>query len=228
MAQENVSVVFEDPYLLVVNKPAGLKVHGREEGEMSLESLVARAQEGRRAILLHRLDRDTTGLVLFAKRKDAAGPLSRAFEEKRIRKSYWAVVKGRWPKGVTKVESFLERDPRDPRRQVSSPAGPGRRAVTTFRVLAASDEKTWLEVIPKTGRTHQIRVHCAATGHAILGDPLYGDGTAGADAGLALHAERLLFRHPMTDEELDLHAPPPPAWRSELLAGLPAGMKENK
>lgn len=217
MTKVNFGVVFEDSYLLAVNKPAGLKVHG-EDCETTLESLVAKTQ-GRRAILLHRLDRGTTGLVLFAKRKEAAGPMSRAFEEKRIRKSYWAVVKGRWPKGLTKVESFIERDPEDPRRQLSRVSGGGRKAVTTFRVLAASVEKTWLEVIPKTGRTHQIRVHCASQGHPILGDGLYGEGD-GKNSGLALHAERLLFRHPMTDEELDLHAPLPEVWQTDWLAGL--------
>ena len=215
----NLKTIFEDDCILAVMKPAGLKVHG-QEGEPTLETLVEESQ-GRRLVLMHRLDRDTTGIVLFAKRRDVAGALSRAFEQKKIRKTYWAVVEGLWPKRVNKIESYLERDPNDPRKQrMRVDEAPGaRRALTTFRVLGTCPEKTWLEVMPKTGRTHQIRVHCASQGHPVLGDRLYGQ-TLGAQSGLALHAYRLMFRHPLTAVEMDLVAEPPENWERDWLLGF--------
>jgi len=216
--QTNITTLFEDDGILAVMKPAGLKVHG-DNSEPTLETLVAKVQ-GRKLVLLHRLDRDTSGIVLLAKRKDVAGELSRAFEQKKIRKTYWAVVEGLWSKRVNKIASYLERDPQDSRKQrslaVESPDA--RRALSTFRVLATHPEKTWLEVIPKTGRTHQIRVHCAGEGHPILGDKLYGH-SHGRD-GLALHAYRLMFRHPLTGAEMNLLADPPETWQRLWLQGF--------
>lgn len=238
-----VDVVFEDEFLIAVNKPAGLVVHG---GSESLETWVARYVD-RPAILLHRLDKDTTGIVLLAKRRDAAGPLSRAFAEKKIRKSYWAVVSGRWPKDVNRVESFISRSldggwvsraiggatsgvasnmESDMANDVASDVasdmanGDAKRALTTFRILAASDEKTWLEAIPKTGRTHQIRLHCQSAGHAILGDRLYGQSNSAEAWPHALHACRLDFKHPITGEPMRLVAEPPEYWRKAWLTGL--------
>lgn len=194
-------VLFQDDAILAVSKPPGLKVHGGDF-EPSLERLVSE-QAGRRLILLHRLDQETTGIVLFAKRKDIAGEFSRAFEEKRVRKAYFAVVEGRWPSGVNRVESVIERD------------GIAKAAFTTFRVLAARDEKTWLEAMPKTGRRHQIRLHCAAQGHPVCGDKLYGQ--VSDRAGLALHAYRVDFRHPVSGANVRIQDPPPEDWHSTWL-----------
>jgi RluA family pseudouridine synthase len=206
-------VLFEDEFIIAVDKPAGMIVHGSPE---SLEESLAR-QIGQRVILLHRLDRDTTGIVLLAKRKEVSGPLSRAFEEKRIRKSYFAVVHGAWPKATSRVESFIDRG--EDVGWVSVPDGTGRRALTTFRVLAANAEKSLLEAMPKTGRTHQIRLHCAGTGHAICGDKVYGDGK-NAEYPQALHAHRMDFRHPKTSLEIQILSPPPEYWNSHWLMGL--------
>jgi RluA family pseudouridine synthase len=205
-------ILFEDEFLIAVDKPAGLIVHGAPD---SLEESLA-AQIGKRAILLHRLDRDTSGVVLLAKRKDAAGPLSRAFEEKKIRKSYFAVVEGLWPKSASRVESLIDRLEN---RWISQSAGNGRRALTTFRILAANETKSLLEAMPKTGRTHQIRLHCAGVGHAVCGDRIYGIG-AESDPPQALHAHRIDFRHPITEIDVRILAPPPEYWASHWLNGL--------
>ena len=206
-------VVYEDEALLVLDKPAGLLVHPtpKRPDETSLEQQVAE-WAGKRYILLHRLDRDTTGLVLFAKTKTAAGPMSRAFEEGRIRKAYFAVVSGHWPKELQRFSSYLVQDPQT-RGWVNRTEGPGHEAVTTFRWRAQEDERTLLEVLPKTGRTHQIRLHCQACGHPIEGDRLYNPQARADDLPQALHAYRVDISHPLTKAPMRLTVAPPWAER---------------
>ena len=218
-----IRVVFEDEDLLAVSKPAGLSVHASSiyNSEATLESLLG-AQVGRRLILLHRLDKETTGLVLFAKRKPAAGILSRAFEEKRIRKAYLAVVDGVWAKKNTRAETFIYRDA-DGQLQSSMSLSAeinGKKAVTTFRVLLGAPDRTLLEAIPKTGRTHQIRLHCAGFEHAILGDRRYGRQKTAVFSGQALHAYRMDIQHPMTKVPVSLLDPPPLSWNLSWLTGF--------
>lgn len=211
-------VVFEDPDILAVYKPAGMKVHSGA-GESSVE-LAVEQQFGKRWILLHRLDRDTTGILLFAKNREAAGEMSRAFENKQIRKSYLAVVEGDWPASLGRIDQPIEQF-KDGEKVIRS-------ACTTFRVLARSfasvpagegeTKRSWLEVLPKTGRMHQIRIHCSKASHPICGDRLYGaSGDGPAAAPLALHAHRIDFRHPRTGEPLQLKAAPPEEWLTTWL-----------
>lgn len=211
----SIRTVFEDDWLLVVSKPAGLSVHvNREPTELNLQDLLS---QGRRKplTLFHRLDKDTSGLVILGKQAIVNAAMTQLFETKKIRKAYYAIVEGQWPKGVSKVENRIARGPNG--RMVES--NDGQLAVTTFRQLQTHVTKTWLEAMPKTGRTHQIRVHCALQGHPILDDRLYGK----AGRTLALHAHRLDFHHPLTNKPLTIRAPLPSDWMEDHLNGFDLG-----
>ncbi len=209
-------ILYEDEVLLAVHKPAGLLVHaGGDRGEEpTLEDWVA-ARLNRPAVLLHRLDRDTSGLVLFSKRAMATKAMAQAFAEHRVRKTYWAVVRGDWKREWNRVETRIGRDEKGKGSNVPLDA-PGRRALSTFLVLDRALGKTWLSVLPKTGRTHQIRLHVLAKGCPIWGDRLYG---APQDLNpelppMALHALRLDFVHPASGAAMRLIAPPPAYWKA--------------
>jgi 23S rRNA pseudouridine955/2504/2580 synthase len=210
-----ISVIYEDDFLLAVNKPAGLSVHA-QAGLVGpdLQDLLE-GQGHRHWVLLHRLDRETTGLVLLAKRRAIVPAMAQAFEEHRIRKSYWAVVVGQWPKTCQRIETYIGEDRQG--RWCNVAVG-GKIARSTFRVLGRSADTSWLEVLPKTGRTHQIRLHCHHAGHPVLGDARYG--SAQADRMMALHAHTLDFRHPATKLSVHLVAPVPDYWQSLWLSAF--------
>jgi RluA family pseudouridine synthase len=204
--------LFEDEHVLVVNKPVGLVVdNGAERSDTNPDLILRMKEAGKVVFPYHRLDRDTSGIVLLGKSKKFAREISALFEEKRIRKAYLAAVSGEWPKALNKVSDAIGE----------------RESFTTFRVLAASAEKSLIEALPKTGRKHQIRIHCANSKHPVLGDELYGktkaESYASANghipAGHALHAYSLSFRHPATGETVTYKAPPK-EWEQTWLAGL--------
>ncbi|MCW5550019.1 MAG: RluA family pseudouridine synthase [Opitutaceae bacterium] len=207
-----IAILHEDEHLLALNKPSGLLTEGGGDREDDLEQ-VARRLTGKPCRACHRLDRLTSGVVLLRKNNRHNAALAALFAEHRIRKLYWALVAGRWPAGLNKIETRIA--PAGPGRWANVPAG-GQPAVTTCRILgrAPADTVTWLELLLKTGRTHQARLHCLHAGHPVLGDPLYGPG-AQADF-FGLHARELRFRHPATAAELTVVAPPPAAWAATL------------
>jgi RluA family pseudouridine synthase len=169
-------ILYSDDRLAILNKPAGLPSHAGPRGGASAEDwfpLLTRRKRG--PWLAHRLDADTAGCLAVALRKTALTQMQAAFAAGLVRKTYWAVCKGR-PKTETGTMDapLARRDSPSGWRVAIDPAG--RAAVTDWRVLGASGEATWIELSPRTGRTHQIRVHCLALGCPILGDPLYGDG----------------------------------------------------
>jgi len=200
------NIVFEDPDLLAIDKPRGLLVEGDER---SLEIQV-KGYAGARARALHRLDRDTTGVVLFAKNSKWNRALSELFEKKRIRKEYWAIVSGNWNKSINKVDTRIS--PRENGRWENSKSD-GKAAVTTFRVLGKTGTLSWVQALPKTGRTHQIRLHCLAVGCPIVGDRFYSDDTSNP---LLLHARSLSFPHPNGGGEIRLESEPPADWKEWL------------
>ena len=153
----------------------------------------------------------------MGKRAEIGEKMSRMFEEKRIRKAYFAVVAGVWKKEWNRVEGNLARGEKGRMEFVED--GLGQKSLTTFRVLKSADDRTWIEAMPKTGRTHQIRVHCASKGCAILGDPIYGQADDSAP-GLALHAHRVDLSHPVSGEALRIEAKIPAHWYSSWLTGL--------
>ena len=224
------SVLYEDAHLLAIDKPAGLAVHpGRGEHAGTLVNALlwhARTWEGDRTPRpIHRLDRDTSGVVLVAKTAGAARALGGSIRAGRIEKTYLAVGYGRTPVGREgTIRSSVEPDPVDRRRMVAV-AGAARLAVTRYRSVAASRGPSagllLLCCRPITGRMHQIRVHLQSAGFPIVGDPLYGGSgwqrikdpataeRARSFARQALHAWRLRFSHPVTGDALDVSAPVP-------------------
>ena len=205
-----VPVVSEDGYLLVVDKPAGLVVHpgaGSTSGTLVnalLERGIAGGEEPNRPGVVHRLDRDTSGLMVLAKGEPAYSKLVEAMSGRRVRRVYRAVVVGEGLSQTGTVDSPVGRDPETPTLMA---AGVGRPAVTHFEVLREAEGHAMLRVRLETGRTHQIRVHLSAIGHPVYADPLYGEAIPGQR--LWLHAEKLSFAHPVTGEELEFESPIP-------------------
>lgn len=205
-----VPVIFEDDYLLVVDKPAGLVVHpgaGNPSGTLVnalLDRGIAGGEDPARPGIVHRLDRDTSGLMVVARGEPAYSALVAALSARRVRREYRAVVVGEGLPTTGTVDSPVGRDPTNPTLMA---AGVGRPAVTRFEAVREAAGHTMLRVRLETGRTHQIRVHMSAIRHPVYADPLYG--TSVPDRRLWLHAERLAFAHPVTGESLEFESPIP-------------------
>jgi RluA family pseudouridine synthase len=169
-------LLFRDDRFVVLNKPAGLPVHPGRRGGRSVEDwfpLLSRRRQG--PWLVHRLDADTAGCLLVALRRAALIAAQREFASGRARKTYWAVVCGAPSDRCGTVDApLMRRDTRSAWRMVGDPGG--KPAVTDWRLLGSGGGLSWLELSPRTGRTHQVRVHCAGMGCPVLGDPIYGGG----------------------------------------------------
>jgi len=209
-ADTGLEPLFVDDTLLVVDKPAGLlSVPGR--GEDKADCLARRIQARfADALIVHRLDMSTSGLLLLARGEEMHRQLSRLFRERQVDKRYIAVVDGRLEAGEGEVALPLICDwPNRPRQKVDFEIG--KRSLTRFRRLAfdAAGNVSRVELEPVTGRSHQLRVHMAELGHPILGDDLYGGAAEGKADRLLLHAMDLSFVHPLSGEALSFHCPPP-------------------
>jgi tRNA pseudouridine32 synthase / 23S rRNA pseudouridine746 synthase len=201
--------IYQDDRLLVLDKPSGmLAVPGR--GPLLQDCLSARVQAAwPTALVVHRLDRDTSGLLVMALDADAQRELSRQFAERETAKLYAAVVAGRLEPDEGLVDLPLRKDFERPPRHCVDP-DQGRPSQTGWRIVERHDDRTRVELAPLTGRSHQLRIHMAALGHAILGDPLYGDeATLGMAPRLLLHAERLTLAHPTDGRRLTFESPAP-------------------
>ncbi len=202
-------IIFRDDHLLVLDKPSGLlAVPGR--GPELADCLSVRVQGVfPAALVVHRLDRDTSGVFLMALTPAAQRELGRQFEARTVEKCYEAVVHGVPREVEGTIELPLRKDfDRPPRHMVDLEQG--RAAVTGYRVLESTGDRSRLELSPLTGRSHQLRVHLAAIGHPILGDPLYAEEAVRKLAPrLMLHAESLSLRHPVSGEVLRWSAPLP-------------------
>jgi tRNA pseudouridine32 synthase/23S rRNA pseudouridine746 synthase len=200
-------LIYPDDFLLVANKPAGLlAVPGR--GADKQDCLSSRVQkEFPDALIVHRLDMATSGLIVFARGMEIQSNLSRLFRERMVTKHYVAIVTGKLEFSEGEVNLPLTADwPNRPRQKVDTQLG--KLSLTRYRILQhdAITNTTRLELEPVTGRTHQLRVHMAAIGHPILGDALYGENASGR---LLLHACSLCFAHPHGNEILSLENSPP-------------------
>jgi tRNA pseudouridine32 synthase/23S rRNA pseudouridine746 synthase len=205
--QEPLRILHDDHEIVVVDKPAGLlSVPGK--GEHLADCLIARVQAVfPTARLVHRLDRDTSGVMVFALTPLAQRHLGWQFEERRAKKSYVARVRGEMAGREGVVDLPLKVDWENRPRQMVAPDG--RPAVTRWKALRAKGGETRVRLFPETGRSHQLRVHMLAIGHPILGDPFYAEGPARDFPRLMLHSESLSIRHPDGGRSLRFTAPAP-------------------
>jgi 23S rRNA pseudouridine1911/1915/1917 synthase len=215
-----VPVVYEDEHLAIVDKPAGISVHpgaGERTGTLlgQLLSLGAAGGDPERPGVVHRLDRDTSGLLLVARTEEAHAALQEAIRRRDVERRYLALVRGHPRSRTGRIEAPIGRDRRDPTRRSLDTDEP-RDAVTHFELLEELPEHALLEIRLETGRTHQIRVHLAAVDLPVSGDRQYG---VAGDLGLErqfLHAHRLRLRHPATGKEIDVTSDLPPDLQTAL------------
>jgi 23S rRNA pseudouridine1911/1915/1917 synthase len=230
------SILYEDSSIIVIDKPAGMVVHpaaGNPAGTL-VNALMYHCKDlsGINGVLrpgiVHRLDKDTSGVMVVAKNDGAYRHLTKQFKNRIVEKVYLALAHGTLGKEEGSIDSAIGRHPSE-RKRMSTRTKRGRPALTQWRVLERFKGITFLELFPKTGRTHQIRVHLASIGHPILGDPLYGrKAKPGAIedpmlrkcvetmARQALHAHRLGFIHPQTGERVEFVSPIPKEFRDVL------------
>jgi len=226
MSEPAPEILYDEGPCLVVNKPPGVLTQappGIDSLEVRLRAFLAGRAGGPGEPYLgvpHRLDRPASGAMVFGLTRRAARRLSRQFEDRRVRKTYWAKVVGRVEPASGTWRDFVRKVPDEAQAEVAAEGRPGARlAVLHYRVLDVRDGVTWLEVELETGRTHQVRVQAAARGHPVLGDAMYGSavpfGPQHDDERLraiALHARLLEFAHPRTRERVSVTAPPPVFW----------------
>lgn len=215
------NILYEDDYLLFIDKPSGMVVHpsfGHKKGTLVnailayLKRSVTKGGDLRPGIV-HRLDKDTTGVILYAKDEPTQRKLQEMFKERKVKKVYRTIVLGEVKGNEGSIRTLIGRSPKN-RKKMAVLSTSGREAVTYYRVLSRLDGFTYLEVYPITGRTHQIRVHLSHIGHPIVGDPLYGRRAKALAERPLLHAFSLELQHPVTSEFLS------------VISSLPEDMQE--
>ncbi len=210
-------LVYRDGLMLVIDKPAGFAVHKGPKGGESLEDYFGALRFGlpRAPALAHRLDRDTSGCLVLGRHRKALAELGRLFKSGRVGKTYWAVVEGGPKEDEGRIDLPLGR--KDATRGWWMKHDPqGLPSVTTWRVMGRADPLTWLALEPLTGRTHQLRVHCAAMGWPILGDTVYGTAPRSGGPGLHLHAREVVVPLYKNRAPIRVSAPVPPHMRERL------------
>lgn len=210
-------ILYEDDGLLVINKPAGIAVHGGSGLSFGVIEAVRYLRGSEKTLeLVHRLDKDTSGCLLIAKRRSVLRAIHEQLQAGTVEKIYWALVQGRWQGGNT-VSAPLKKNQLSSGERIVRVSEEGQASLTEFKVLAAFPKDapvvTLMEAKPKTGRTHQIRVHAAYAGSPIVGDPKYGDNTFNAEmkskglSRLFLHARKITFTLPGHEKPLSIEAP---------------------
>ena len=219
-----VPVIYEDNDIIVVNKPKGMVVHpanGNPDGTL-VNAILAMCKNSLSGIggeirpgIVHRLDKDTSGLLIVAKNDTAHIKMSKQIQDRKVTKKYIALVKGVIAENEATIDLPIARSTKDRKKMGVDPNG--KNAITHFKVLKRYDKYTLLELKIDTGRTHQIRVHMSYIGHPVVGDSVYSNGKNEFDIeGQMLHARYLEFKHPITGEELKLEAPIPEYFESIL------------
>ncbi len=201
------NIIYEDEALMVFNKPASLAVHGGSGLQSGLIERLRQARPGHGYFeLAHRIDRLTSGCLLVAKKRSVLRELHQSFACGQVRKTYLAVVQGQWPKSLSKIEAPLaSHEVRSGERIATVNAQEGKLATTLYRVLAQNQQRTLIQVRPKTGRMHQIRAHCLHAGFPLVNDPKYNSHAVGGRMGL--HAHTLQFRLPSSGQSYAFDVP---------------------
>ena len=215
--KNNLQVLFEDNHIIVVNKRPGDIVQGDKTGDKPLSEVVKSYlkekynKPGNVYLgVVHRLDRPTSGIVLFSKTSKALPRLNKLFQQKEAKKTYWAIVKNVPPKDSDTLVHFLNRNPKQNKSYAHIKEVPeSKKAILEYRLLKKLDNYFLLEVDLHTGRHHQIRSQLSAIGSPIKGDLKYGFDRSNKDASIHLHARELKFIHPVKKEEIHITAPPP-------------------
>ena len=197
-----VQPLYEDEHLIIVNKPEGMKTHANQPDEIALLNHVS-TYVGKTCYVVHRLDKETSGALVFAKNPFVLPVLNRLLEDKKIQRDYWALILGSLPKKKLVYKDKLGRDRHDRRKRIVDPRK-GLYAETHVTSLKTFKRTSLVNCQLQTGRTHQIRVHLSHHGHPIVGDPLYNPERA---PRLMLHAHRLRLTHPFTLEKIQVEAP---------------------
>jgi 23S rRNA pseudouridine955/2504/2580 synthase len=211
------SILYEDEGFLIVNKPAGFAVHGGSGVSSGIiEGLRLLRPEAKFLELVHRLDKDTSGCLVIAKKRSALRAFHAIFRDNQVKKTYLALLSGQWKKKKLVVNAPLLKNIAKGGERMVMVSSVGKEAETVFTRLRAFANATLVEAAPKTGRTHQIRVHALHLGHPIVGDERYGRddvNVAFRQKGykrMFLHAQTLVFSHPLTGEQMKITAPLPP------------------
>ena len=207
-------IIYEDKHLLVINKPSGMAVHGGSGLSFGvIEALRALRPQQKFLELVHRIDRDTSGCLVVAKKRSVLKELHAQLRDKQMDKRYHALVAGRWPESRFKVKAPLAKNTLKSGERMVSVSPDGKPSETRYRILQQFNDATLVEASPITGRTHQIRVHCLHAGHPIACDDKYGDKdfeermkVLGLNR-LFLHANDIAFIHPDTGQRVSFHAP---------------------
>ena len=211
------TVLYEDNHLIIVNKAPGEIVQGDKTGDPPLSDFVKqyikeKYQKPGEVYLgtIHRIDRPVSGIVLFARTSKALERMNKMFQEKLIRKTYWAVVKQLPTKQQdTLVHYLLKNEAKNKSMAYTNETGKALRSELSYRVIASSDKYHHLEINPLTGRHHQIRAQLSAIGCPIKGDLKYGFGRSNPDGSIHLHARAIKFQHPVSNESIFIQAAPP-------------------
>lgn len=221
---QNLQVLYEDNHVIIVNKRPGDIVQGDKTGDAPLSEVVKEYikhkynKPGNVYLgVVHRLDRPTSGIVLFSKTSKALPRLNKLFKEKDAKKTYWAIVKNMPPKEKDILVHYLKRNPKQNKSYAHLKEVPeSKRAILDYRIIKQLDNYYLLEIDLQTGRHHQIRSQFSAIGSPIKGDLKYGFDRSNKDASIHLHARKLAFTHPVSKEEIEVIASPPedPLWNA--------------
>lgn len=215
--KDNLQILYEDNHLIVINKRVGDIVQGDKTGDVPLSEIVKEYIKEKYnkpgAVFLgvvHRLDRPTSGIVLFAKTSKALERLNKMFSERETQKTYWAVVKNCPPKEQDTLVHYISRNPKNNTSKAHTKEVPNsKKASLEYKIFAKLDNYFALEIALHTGRHHQIRAQLAAIGCPIKGDLKYGFDRSNPDGGIHLHAQKLVFEHPVSKELISIVAPTP-------------------
>lgn len=223
---QNLQVLYEDNHLIIINKRPGDIVQGDKTGDIPLSEVVKEYIKNKYNKpgnvylgVVHRLDRPTSGIVVFAKTSKALPRLNKLFKDKDAKKTYWAIVKNAPPKQEDTLVHFMKRNTKQNKSYAHFKEVPeSKKAILHYRILKRLDNYYLLEIDLETGRHHQIRSQLSAIGCPVKGDLKYGFDRSNKDASIHLHARKLVFEHPVKKENLEIIANPPqdPVWDASL------------